>query len=218
VVLTEDTDVLSRQAYDLKKPTAVLQTKLPSFDDEEGNITIYRADTPGKLIIDAVDYDKSYHYPLLKDQSGVSLERINPEGASNDKNNWYSAASNVLATPTYKNSQFLVVKNDFEGVFSLENTRFSPDNDGFEDVLLLRYNATGIGLTATVRVFDLEGRLVKTLINNELLSSEGIVRWDGDTDNITKAAIGNYILLITYFTPDGNTNQEKLVFNLLGKF
>ena len=169
-------------------------------------------------LIDAVDYDKSYHYPLLKDQSGVSLERINPEGESNDKNNWYSAASTAgFATPTYQNSQFSKTQNTQNERFSLGNTRLSPDGDGFEDFLLVGYKSDLIGMTATIQIYDFDGRLVKTLVNNELLSSEGNFRWDGETDNANAAPLGIYVVLIRYFSPDGVTGQEKKVVSVVGR-
>jgi hypothetical protein len=218
VVLTENKGILLAQGYDIKNPNAIVQTNLPTFDDDEGNVQLIKADAPGKLLIDAVDYDKSYHYPLLKDQSGVSLERINPNGESNDKNNWYSAASTVgFATPTYQNSQFSKTQVTQNERFSLENTRLSPDGDSFEDYLLLGYKNDIIGLTATVQIYDFDGRLAKTLVNNELLSTEGNFRWDGDTDNGTIAPLGIYIVLIRYFSPDGTIGQEKKVVSVVGR-
>ncbi len=217
-VLTENKGILLTQGYDIKNPNAIVQTNLPTFDDEEGNVQLIKADAPGKLLIDAVDYDKSYHYPLLKDQSGVSLERINPEGESNDKNNWYSAASTAgFATPTYQNSQFSKTQNTQNERFSIANTRISPDGDGFEDFLLLGYKSDLIGMTATIQIYDFDGRLVKTLVNNELLATEGNFRWDGDTDNINAAPLGIYIILVRYFSPDGVTGQEKKVVSVVGR-
>ncbi len=217
-VLTESKSILQAQGYTIKNPNAIVETKLPSFDDDEGNVTLIKADAPGKLIIDAADYDKSYHYPLLKDQSGVSLERINPDGESNNKSNWYSAASTAgFATPTYQNSQFLIAQKADNELFSLENTRFSPDGDGFEDLLFIQYKNTLTGLTASAKVFDLDGRLIKNIAGSELLANEGALRWDGDTEDGTKALIGIYVVFVQYFTPDGTTGNWKKTVSLVGK-
>jgi Lamin Tail Domain/Bacterial Ig-like domain len=217
-VLTENKSILLRQGYDIKNPNAIIETKLPSFDDDEGNVQLIKADAPGKQLIDAMDYEKTYHYPLLKDQSGVSLERINPDGESNNKNNWFSAASTVgFATPTYQNSQFLILQNAQNEGFTLSNTRLSPDGDGFEDYLLISYKNDLVGLTATARVFDLDGRLIKTLAENQILGSEGELRWDGDTDTSAKASLGIYILLIEYFSPDGSTGKGKKIVSVVGR-
>jgi hypothetical protein len=217
-VLTENKVALQAQGYAIKNPNAIIETPLPGYDDDEGNVTLIKADAPGKLIIDAADYNKSYHYPLLKDQSGVSLERINPDGESNDKNNWYSAASTVdFATPTYQNSQFLISQKADNELFSLGNTRLSPDGDGFEDFLAIQYKNTLIGLTATAKIFDLDGRLIKNVVESELLANEGALRWDGDTEDGTKAPIGIYIVFVQYFAPDGTTGNWKKTVSVVGR-
>ena len=218
VVLTENKSVLQAQGYTIKNPNAIIETKLPSYDDEQGNVTLIRADAPGKLIIDEVDYDKSYHYPLLKDQSGVSLERINPDGESNNKNNWYSASSTAgFATPTYQNSQFLVLQTTDNQLFSFEQPRLSPDGDGFEDFLFVHYKNDKQGLTASGKIFDLDGRLVKNWFPSETLATEGGLRWDGDTDDGTKAPIGIYVIYIQYFSPDGTVGNWKKTVSVLGR-
>ncbi len=217
-VLTENKSILLNQGYTIQDLNAIIETKLPSFDDDEGNVQLIKADAPGKQLIDAVDYDKTYHYSLLKDQSGVSLERINPDGESNQKSNWYSAASTVgFATPTYQNSQFLILQNPQNERFSLSNTRLSPDGDGFEDYLLITYKNDLAGLTATARIFDLDGRPIKTLAENQLLGSQGELRWDGDTDTVTRASLGIYIVLIEYFSPDGSVGKEKKIVSVVGR-
>jgi Lamin Tail Domain/CHU_C Type IX secretion signal domain len=208
VVISENIDNIKAN-YDVKNAKALLQNALPSFADDEGNITLYRPDAPGKKIIDALNYNKSWHYGLLQNQSGVSLERLNPELPTQDSTNWHSAASVVgFATPTYQNSQFFVSQKADNELFTIENSRLSPDNDGFEDFTIIRYKATN-DLNATLRVFDLNGRLVKTIAQNETLATEGQLRWDGDSDDGSRATLGIYVLLIDYFTPDGKVGKEK---------
>lgn len=105
VVLTED--VHSIQAnYNVLNEQALFHNELPAFNNEEGNVTIYRGEGNDVLIIDAFDYKEDFHHPLLDDVNGISLERLNPDGPSQDANNWHSAAKFAgYATPTYQNSQ-----------------------------------------------------------------------------------------------------------------
>jgi flagellar hook assembly protein FlgD len=79
------------------------------------------------------------------------------------------------------------------------------------------YKTDNPGYTSTVKVFDAEGRPVKTLTNNELLSTEGFLRWDGDTDEDIKAKTGIYIIWIQLFNPDGNGEEYKYAVVLANK-
>ena len=49
------------------------------------------------------------------------------------------------------------------------------------------------GFVGTFSVYDDRGRLVATVMNSELLGSEGTFVWKGVTDNGTKASIGTYV-------------------------
>jgi hypothetical protein len=208
VVISENVENIKLN-YDVKNQKGLLQNALPSFADDEGNVTLYRPDAPGKKVIDVLNYNESWHYGLLQSQSGVSLERLNPDLPTQDSTNWHSAASVAgFATPTYQNSQFSISQKTDNELFTIENTRVSPDNDGFEDFIVIQYKTTN-DLNATLRVFDLNGRLIKTIAQNETLATEGQLRWDGDADDGSRMALGIYVLWIDYFTPDGKIGKEK---------
>ena len=69
----------------------------------------------------------------------MSLERVNPNRPSNERSNWHSAAASVgYATPAYKNSQY---SDDlYTDEITIEPAYFSPDNDGFQDLLDICFN------------------------------------------------------------------------------
>ena len=69
---------------------------------------------------------------------------------------------------------------------------------------------------ATVRIFDVEGRLTNTLINNELLGMKGIIQWQGLTEENTKARMGIYILHVQLFRPDGTVEAIQKTCVLAG--
>ena len=75
--------------------------------------------------------------------------------------------------------------------------------------LLINYKTPQPGFLANIRIFDTKGRIIKSLINNELLASEGIFKWDGDMDDGRKSRIGIYIVWIEYFNPDGAVKHLK---------
>ncbi len=214
VVLTSDTlDIATR--FFVENPSALVPQNLPSFNNDTGNVTLYLPFGGDPVILDAFNYNESYHNALLDDENGVALERLSPDLDSQSPSNWHSAAATVgFGTPTAKNSQFTPTNTSQNTVFTIEEITFSPDGDGFNDFLLLKYVTEGLGFTSNIRIFDARGRLVKTLVQNELLGREGIIKWDGDLDDGSRARIGIYIIWMELFSPDGviqNFKEECVV-------
>ena len=213
VVLTEDrNDVLER--YEVAAPRNLVQTNLPPINDREGNLTIFTEQPTGQpLIVDAFDYTRDYFVPLLDDQNGVALERIDPDAPTNNGDNWHAAAEEVgFGTPTARNSQFREnPPTELADFFTLSSTTVSPDGDGFEDFVLLDYRTDAPDYLVNIRIFDAAGREVRMLARNQLLATEGFLQWDGTTDRGDRARIGLHVIWIEYFLPDGSVNVEKEV-------
>jgi len=214
LVLTEDPqDILQR--YNTTQADFLVETDLPAYANEEGTVVLYRADPVAEVILDELTYSEDWHFALLDDVDGVSLERIDPEQATQSSSNWQSAAASVgFASPTVQNSQFVQVTTPAQdNFFTIPNTTFSPDGDGFEDVLLIQYQFDNTGYAATTRIFDVAGRLLHTLTQNELLPQDGFLKWDGLATDGTRARTGIYIVWVEYFTPEGDVRkfQETVV-------
>jgi hypothetical protein len=153
--------------------------------------------------IDSVRYFSSWNNPVLNTStSGKSLERINPSLSSNDKRNWSSSISPAGATPGERNSIYTVALPSAARL-QLSPNPFSPDNDGFEDFLALNYSLPSTTSMIRVRCFDVQGRLIRTVANNEPASSSGTVLWDGLDDNSQHVRIGMYIILFEAFDVNG---------------
>ena len=207
------------ELYTVENPSALIQSSLPSFDNVEDAVVIFRPEILGPLVIDELKYTRDFHNALLDNEEGVSLERININGETQDPANWQSAAETAgFATPTYLNSQYFENEGTTENIFEIPNNTLSPDGDGFEDFLLINYNASQGGWVANIQIFDANGRLVKRLIQNQTLASNGTFKWEGDTDNGTKARIGIYILWIEIFKADGEVQQIKKTLVVAGQF
>jgi hypothetical protein len=180
---------------------------LPSFNNGDGSVIL--ADSMENEI-DRFDYLEDYHFPLLNTFDGVSLERLSFTRPTNEAGNWSSASERVgFATPGYLNSQFLP-EGRASAQFELQDEIFSPDNDGFEDVLLINYALDGSDYLATIRIYDRRGRLIRGLTNNLLLGTDGTLSWDGTTDDRSKARIGAHVILIEIFSPSGETETYKI--------
>ncbi|MFI5219913.1 MAG: lamin tail domain-containing protein [Bacteroidia bacterium] len=160
--------------------------------------------------IDQFFYTEDYHFPLLNDPEGVSLERISFNRATQDSTNWHSAAESVgFATPAYENSQHAETIDDGSEV-SVVPEIFSPDNDGMDDVVNILYHFGSPGYTANLKIFDSKGRLVIDLIKNQLLGTgEGSFIWDGITDENEKARIGIHVIYLEVFNAEGTVKKFK---------
>jgi len=214
LVFTEDPENIL-QRYKTTQADFLVETDLPTFSDKEGTVVLYRPGVGAEVLLDELMYSEGWHFALLDEVDGVSLERIDPEQATQSSDNWQSAAASVgFASPTVQNSQFVQVgQAEQDKFFTIPKTTFSPDGDGFEDVLLIQYQFDNTGYAATTRIFDVAGRLLHTLTQNELLAQEGILKWDGLATDGTQARTGIYIVWIEYFTPEGDVRkfQETVV-------
>ncbi|MFT6945665.1 MAG: hypothetical protein ACJARP_000070 [Vicingaceae bacterium] len=208
IVLTENKANIIQQ-YPLSVANNILEIKdLPTYNDDEGTVYLFNSNQEQ---IDQVEYKDDYHFALLVDEDGVSLERISSERESLDESNWHSASEKVgFATPGYKNSQDFTNPRS-SGTVSLDPQIISPNNDGFQDILTVNYKFNAPGFAASVSIFDRNGRLIKKLINNELLGSEGSFFWDGITDENSKARIGVYVVLFEAFNLNGDKELFKNV-------
>lgn len=202
--------------YSVPNPAALIENDLPSMGDDDGNITIYNANLE---VLDALNYTEDWHSRLLSDRDGVSLERLRADAPTQSEGNWSSAASTVgFATPTGLNSQDRAsVIPPVETFFVLPEQTFSPDQDGFQDVLEIQYSTDKSGYLAQLLIFDAQGRQVRRLDDLELLAGSGSFTWDGSTDNEERARIGIYILVAEIFTPEGDTVTEKHTCVLAGR-
>jgi hypothetical protein len=157
------------------------------------------------------------HFALLDDAKGVSLERINPQMPTQENSNWASASyTSGYATPTYKNSQYLASSGTTDFLQILPET-FSPDQDGYNDIISFNYRLPSQGYLANMFIYNSNGQLVKQLLRNHIMGTEGTVNWDGVTTDNAIAPIGIYIVWMEVFNLNGDVQRVKKAFVLAGK-
>ncbi len=207
VVFTPNSSILSSQ-YTIVDAATIVNNSLPSLGDKDGNITIFNS---AFGFLDSLTYTEGWHNQLLSDRNGVSLERLRADAPTQDQGNWHSAASTAgYATPGAINSQDRQsVSAPSDNFFNLPEQTFSPDQDGFQDVLEIQYNTDKAGYVSQLYIFDSQGRLARDFNRLELLEGQGSFLWDGSTNDQTRARIGIYIIVAEIFTPNGDTIKEK---------
>ncbi|MFN2438305.1 MAG: lamin tail domain-containing protein [Chitinophagaceae bacterium] len=206
VVVTEDAANLNMQ-YFVQNPAAVLVlSSLPSFPDDAGTVVLLDAQNN---VVDEVKFLDDWHFDLIANDEGVSLERIDPDGPSTNRNNFHSAASTAgYGTPGYKNSQYkqTAITN---ATIAITPKIFSPDNDGTDDIATIQYSVSQPGFVANITIFDASGRLVRHLVKNNTLGVTGSWNWDGLDEKGGKLPIGTYIIFTELFNLDGKKERFK---------
>lgn len=205
LVITEDIQLVMQQ-YVTTNPDAFIQiSNMPSFNDDKGDVIILNVQ--GK-IVDEVVYSDKWHFALIANTEGVSLERIDYNTAS-VQSNFHSAATSVgYGTPGYKNSQFRI-DQQAQGEITVTPEIFSPDNDGMDDFAIINYNFPSPGYVANITIFDASGRLVRYLQKNALSGIKGSYIWDGLGEKQQKLAQGIYIIYTEIFNTDGKKKKFK---------
>lgn len=202
VALSADIAFLE-ELYVIKAPENLVETanSLPSMNDDEGSIALL---TSNFITLDYVQYQDDWHLSVLRDKEGVSLERLDFSAPGNDNNNWQSAAQSAgFATPGYRNSHQRLVSAS-RGQLSLEPRVFSPNQDGFRDLLHINYAFARANHIASVFIFNTNGVLIKEIANSVNLAREGFFTWDGTNLNGQRLGSGVYIVVVEYFNENGS--------------
>ena len=205
MAVTVDPQTVKSQ-YITQNPDAFLKIKsLPSFPNDKGNVILLNEQGN---IIDEVAYTDKWHFPLIHNTEGVSLERID-YNAPSVQSNFHSAATSVgYGTPGYKNSQYKMAE-ELRGDITVTPEIFSPDNDGNEDFATISYHFPSPGFVTNITIFNASGRPVRYLEKNSLSGTSGYYRWDGLDDKSRKLPQGIYIIYTEIFNKEGITKRFK---------
>ena len=188
---------------------------MPSFPDDEGGVVLLNLQ--GK-IIDELHYSEKWHFALIDNEEGISLERIDYSKPTQNRDNWTSAASTArFGTPSYQNSQFRVDMGG-QGEVTITPKTFSPDNDGFEDYTFVNVKMADPGYVVNITIFDAAGRPVKDLTKNATLGTSGSFRWDGLDDKIRKVPVGVYVVFTEAFNLNGKKRSFKNTLVVAARF
>lgn len=211
VVTTDAADVQSR--YKVNYPERLLEVaSMPAYNDASGTVLLCAVDS---VVIERFDYDEKMHSSLLHKKEGVALERRSFTRPANEASNWSSAASTAgYGTPTYRNSQSqeaLFLENEF----AVSADIISPDGDGYQDLLDLTWQLSRSDLSANITIFDAQGRVVRHLLRGESLGSNGLLTWDGTSDEGSRCRRGNYVLLVETYDAAGRQQILKRTITLI---
>lgn len=205
-----------QQQYLAKLPEAILLlSNMPSMPDDKGSLVLLNINNS---ILDELNYDARWQFPLLANKEGVALERIDYNKPAQLSSNWHSAAETAgFGTPGYQNSQY-TPDGLQDAAMTVSPTIVSPDNDGSADFLNIAYRFPEPGYVCNISIFDLSGKPVRFLTHNALCGREGLFRWDGLSEQQQSLAIGIYLVICDVFNLQGKTRRYKFAVTLARKF
>jgi len=132
--------------------------------------------------LDSISYTPDMHNPLLREQKGISLERVGGYSSSSQVK-WTSSADPLGATPGFVNSVSVSspeLKN--QTGFQFYPNPFSPDHDGVDDVVEIKLFSENIDHFSRITIYDIRGRRIKTVLNDGLTGRITSATWDGTDD------------------------------------
>lgn len=204
VITTDPATIISH--YPLAVRKNIVQAPLPSMPDNEGSVVLMDQD---QLFIDNLKYKDDQHSIFIKNDDGVSLERIDPQSPSESWANWKSASSTVgYATPGYLNSNSHANPVSLQGEVTVTPEIFIPIT-GQPDFTEIHYQFDQGGWVANVKIINSQGVLIKQIANNELLGTQGFFRWDGDQEGGSKARVGYYVVWFQVYHTTGKVQTLK---------
>jgi hypothetical protein len=212
IALSKSPERISSQYHIQNESALFLTDPFPQLNNDHGTLLLV---DEANITIDRLDYNEEMHYPLLGSFTGVSLERMCSEIHCNGPDNWHSASSvSGFGTPGYVNSQHLEGTIN-ENVLEVFPEVFTPDGDGREDVLEISCSFNESGMLIRIFIFNEEGWLARSLVNNSLAGTENTYFWDGLTDEHGLAPTGVYIILLECISMNGYSKKYKKVAALL---
>jgi hypothetical protein len=211
VATTDPEKVISRY-FTSDKDFIFEAPSLPSMSDDRGHLLLLNRQLE---IIDEVSYSEKMHYPLLNEKEGVSLEKVRPDMSSTESTAWHSASESAgFGTPGVMNSSYSPENQNNDQVV-LSSTRISPDNDGWEDVLLIDMTLNGSDNIVSISIFNETGGFVKTITENLFAGNKASVAWDGTASDGNLVSRGIYIVLIRLYNDKGKIKTWKKVCAIL---
>ena len=142
------------------------------------------------IIIDSLSYEIDASI-----RNGVSYERMNPQFDANLSNNWRPNVLPEGSTPGFRNSIF-IEPGERKGVLTALPNPFSPNGDGIDDVLVVRFELPMQYSSVNLSIFDLRGYAVAKLLNNARSGATREVIWNGQNDHGESLPVGIYIIFL----------------------
>lgn len=163
--------------------------------------------TVSEQLLDSVQYQSSWHHSALSpdDRVGRSLERIRPEQSGWVAENWGSStfaeghSAGKWNSLSYKPSEIeRTEQNRPDTEIWMPYSTFSPNGDAYRERLQVYWRKIPPQARVWAKIFDRNGRLVRTLRDGNRPQFEEILIWDGKNENHQPMPPSPYILWLSW--------------------
>lgn len=204
VVVTREKEGVT-SFYTVSSATRIREVKMPVLANTSSTLVLFR--TTDGMVVDEMSYIAQWHDPKVKDRKGVALERIDPDKPTQEASNWTSATTTAgYGTPGSRNSQYKATDPDHPT--GIEAPVYDPRTGEYT----IPYAFDGSEHSLNIRVYDLSGRQVAVIANNEPVGMSGRLTWNGTGSNGSRLMPGVYIVYIEACHPGGQVKKGKKVF------
>ncbi len=179
---------------------------LPNLSNDGAWLELLASD---QSILDAMPFNSQMHFQLLPTFEGVSLERLSSALPATYPENWHSAsAQQQYGTPTRSNSMQMKKLNN-NNQLSVFPEVFSPDNDGYQDVVQIAYLFNQLENFSTLTIYNRYGLPVKDFANAYWGGNQGKWIWNGLDNENNPLPEGFYVVKLNIFMPDGTVDTQR---------
>lgn len=176
---------------------------LPNLSNNGEQLTLL--DGCGNLI------ESFFYLPAWNlNQNNVSLERVNSYIPANESNWGPSVAG---CTPGKENSIYVQILPP-QLKLSVEPNPFSPFRG---EHTVFGFKLPEVISKVTLRIFDLKGRMLCKLINQQLQASTGNIVWDGRDADGKNLLVGVYVVLMEATAFESEKVYAKKITVVIGK-
>jgi hypothetical protein len=185
-ILAQDSSIFN---WDLPvgTPILILDNQWPTLNNDGDAPSLFDA---ASSLQDAVPYS-DWEIPY-----GISLERLYPDAASDDPANWHPSIDPAGATPGRANSfQPPPGPPPSSGALSFSPDPFDPDRHG---ALQIQISLPANAVSAAVIVFDLRGRRLKVIYEDDVPTGYQEILWDGRDLEDRRIPPGLYIMFAEF--------------------
>lgn len=212
VIIAKKYDGIDTDEIFSKAEKIIYMRNMPSLPNTDSKIFLL---TNEGDICDIAAYSTDFHSEILSMTKGVALERTSWNRSGLEQSNWHSASSDAgYKTPAARNSQSEYDSPEYR--LEIYPETITPDGDGVNDVLNIRYKMNEVGYMARLVVFDKKGRKIFTLAHGNLLGTEGEYVYLGKDNYGNSLPGGYYILYFEAYHENGGRHVEKRVFVIAG--